>query len=332
MNEDIYFLKEWQQLYAERDQLRLDSVHFVSDAGSVEYSFGRRAIEIKGEKFPYEDIVTPYAFSGPLLMPKENTDICKKKLAEQFNCYFQQYCDDQNIIAEYVQFSPWLKDYEFFRDIYQLDFRTHIIAMDLRKGDLMRDELNGRRRRAVRNAMKQGVEVFFDDSGKMIDEFLRLYEYTVQKYHAIDYYRFNRNFIQKMFEQLPGKVSFAYAVYGGRCAAICMLLKQGKYIHYHLAGNDPEMSRTNASSLLIYSVASKAQQEGYELFILGGAEGTMMEFKKTFTRNCVFDYYAGKKIRNNIIYDMLVKKNGKEKTAFFPAYRDDGKVGFNTWV
>lgn len=330
--QDIYFTESWQQLNAQRDGNTLDRVHFSCEAGSVEYGFCRRNIEIRGEHIPYQDIVTPYAFAGPMLMPREDTAECRAELAKQFDAYFQQYCLDTGIVAEYCQFSPWLKNHEAFAPFYTLDYRTHIVGIDLTKDDLMSQELNGRRRRAVRSAQKQGVQIFFDDKGDMIDEFLRIYEFTVSKYNAIDYYQFDRPFMEKMFSQLPGMVRFAYAMVDGKCASICMLLKYGNYIHYHLAGNDPALSHTNASSLLIYEAARKAQEEHYRLFVLGGAEGALLQFKQTFTQNTFFDYYAGKKIRNPEVYDQLVRKNGILQTLYFPAYRDNGNVQFNNWL
>lgn len=330
--QDIYFSQAWHQLYAERENKPLDHVSFSCDAGDVEYGFFRRPVVVRGEPQPYEDIMTPYAFAGPELFPREDTPECRAELARQFDRHFQQYCDEQHIVAEYAQFSPWLKNHEAFADLYQLDLRSGIIGVDLTKPDIFMDELNGRRRRAVRSAMKQGVEIFYDTKGEMIDEFLRIYDYTVQKYDATNYYRFDRPFLERMFELLPGKVAFAYAMHEGHCINICMIVWEKPYVHYHLAGNDPAASRFNGNSLLIYDIARRAQEQGYELLVLGGSEGNMSEFKSTFTRSAFFDYYAGKRIRNQAAYDMLVEKNGIKETPFFPAYRDNGSVQYMIWL
>lgn len=210
-----------------------------------------------------------------------------------------------------------------------MNFRYRMIMIDLSKKDLMMEKLDGRRRRSARSAVKQGVEIFYDDSNAMIGEFMRLYELTVQKNNMPEYYRFDRAFIERMYEILKGKISFAYAVYHGKCVSICILIKNGEYIHYHLAANDPAESKANGSSLLIYDIADKAQKSGYRYFDLGSADGPLLEFKQTFTRSGFSDYYVGKKIRNQEIYDMLVAENGIGETAFFPAYRDNGKIQFN---
>lgn len=327
--DDTNFSKEWQKLYAEHQGLNLDSFSFSCEYGSVDYVFCKRSIEIHGIKFPYEDIVTPCGFNGPYLTPAEDSSECKRMLAHAFNDSFQKYCNEQRIVAEYVQFNPWNKNHEPFREIYDVEFRCHTLAIDLTKDNLFMDELDGRRRRSVRNAVKQGVQIFYDDSNLMVDEFLRLYDFTIQKYGLSNYYHFNHRFIEHMFTVMKGKICFAYAMYQGKCVSICILIKNGEYIHYHLAANDPAESKANGSSLLIYDIAEKAQKSGYKYFDLGGANGSLLEFKQTFTRSGFTDYYVGKKIRNQEIYDMLVAENGIGETAFFPAYRDNGKIRFN---
>lgn len=329
---DIYFTKVWQQLYAQREGYELDSVSFNCNVGTVEYSFLRRPIIIKGKEYPYYDIVTPYAFSGPFLSCSEDTEECRNALAEKFNDYFDAYCLEHGIVAEYVQFCPWIDGHIPFEPYYQIEYRTRIVGIDLTKADLMKDELDGKRRNKVRIALKKGVKIFYDYQGKMIDEFLRLYQFTVDKHNAIDYYRFDREFLEASFRKLQGKIYFAYGMIDGLCASISIILESQDYAHYHLVGDDPQLLDSNANSLLIYNVACKAQKEGKKVFILGGAEGSLMDFKRTFTRECFFDYYTGKKIRNPGIYDKLTRANGVMETKYFPAYRDNGSVQYMTYA
>lgn len=324
---DIFFDKRWQQIYADHQGMQLNSVSFTCKYGTAEYAFCERPVEINGEKFPYIDIVSPCAFSGPYLIPADESNECKIELAEAFDHYFQGYCDEHGIVAEYIQFNPWIKNHEPFSDIYKIDFRFRMVALDLSKEDLMMDELNGRRRRSVRNAVKQGVEVFYDDSDAMLDEFMRLYKFAIQKHNMTNYYRFDRAFIKRMFDELRGKICFAYAMHQNKCISICILTYENKdYVHYHLAANDPAESKANGSSLLIYDIAKKAQENGYKWFDLGGAVGQLLEFKESFTKNGFSDYYCGKKIRNQEIYNMLTEKKGVKATEYFPAYRYDESV------
>ncbi len=299
----------------------MERVFFNGAHGDVEYGFMKRPIEIKGEKFDYVDIVTPYAFAGPLLKPVEDTPQCRKLLAAEFDAWFQNYCKEHRIVAEYVQFCPLCKNHRDFSEFYEESLRTVDVAIDTTKDDIMMEELYYKRRTAVRNAKKMEVEIRFDHDGEMIDEFLRLYENTIEKYDLPDYYKFDRAFIEKSFSVLKGNVFFAYATQSGCCVSICMVLKDRENLHYHLAANDPEMLHLNGSSLLIYELACYAKQLGLKRLVLGGADDKMWEFKKTFTREGFYEYYVGKCIRDSEAYTYLVEKNGVKDTVFFPAYR-----------
>ncbi len=318
-NIDIYFSREWQELYAERGNMELDGVSFNCDLGSVKYNFLKRPVVIHGKSYPYMDILTPYAYSGPLLFPAEDTSECVERLVNAFDLFLDEYCREHRIVAEYVQFNPWIGNDTPFKRIYQMDWQipSRIVSIDLTKPDLMMDELNARRRRSVRNAQKQDVKVGYDYQGELMDEFMRLYQFTLDKYDVTEYDTYTRDFVQKVFQKMKGQVYFAYCLYEGECVSICMVLESKNYIHYHLAGHNPNKLHTNASSLLIYSLACKAQQEKKKKFILG-VSGTeqLEEFKLSFTRNSVFDYLCGRKIRDPVIYEMLVQINGVTESKF----------------
>lgn len=46
-----------------------------------------------------------------------------------------------------------------------------------------------------------------------------------------------------------------------------------------------------------------------------------MRFKLSFTKSEGFDYYVGSKIRQNDIYDELVKITNTTESTYFPKYR-----------
>lgn len=330
MNKDVYFLKKWQELYAKREGYELKSVNFECEYGNVEYNFLIRPITINEKKYSYYDIVTPYAFSGPLIECKSENN--REKLVQMFDIFFSKYCEKENIVAEYVQFNPWVGNDVDFNKYYELSFRSTIAGIDLSKKDLLYDEFDSRRRRAIRNAEKNNVEFKIDYEGKMIDEFLRIYNYTIDKYNVIDYYKFDKNFISSLFEELKGNIYFAYCLYNERCSSICIVLTSNNYAHYYLAGHDPNLKHSNSGSLLIYKIAEKEKLEGKKVFILGGADGNMLEFKKSFTHNCYYKYYVGTRIRNKKIYDYLSKENGNIDTQYFPSYRFNNNMEYFSWT
>ena len=69
------------------------------------------------------------------------------------------------------------------------------------------------------------------------------------------------------------------------------------------------------------------KENGYELIHHGGGRSSSEEdnlymFKKQFAKNTKFDFYLGKKIWNQDIYNELCKvANVSKDEEYFPAYR-----------
>ncbi|MCQ2507895.1 MAG: GNAT family N-acetyltransferase [Dorea sp.] len=337
---DLYFQERWQKLFADRDNNVWKKVRFRCEYGDAEYSFSERPVVIHGKEYPYKDILTPYAFSGPLIKVKEGVPgesseelACRKKLlAKAFDDWFQKYCEKEGIVAEFVQFNPWIGNDRDFWDLYEMSYRSKLIGIDLTVDDLMMDEIHKRRRTQIRKAIKSGVTVTYDTTGEMIPTFLEIYKNTIEKYDVINYYQFSEEFLQKLFDLYKGQVCIACAMYEGQCINATFFVKAKDYTHYFLSGNAPEGEKLDGNSLVLYDYACKMKEEGCKMLVLGGAESKLGKFKKTFSRSEGMDYYSGQKIRLPEVYDMLVAENGITETSYFPKYRDPGRNFYSKWV
>lgn len=93
--------------------------------------------------------------------------------------------------------------------------------------------------------------------------------------------------------------------------------------------------KLGANNLLLYEVAKDFSIKGYKKFHLGGGYGgndsPLFEFKKSFNKNGILDFYIGKKIYNKKMYDKLVNIRKKEEndkienSSYFPLYRAQGE-------
>ena len=84
-----------------------------------------------------------------------------------------------------------------------------------------------------------------------------------------------------------------------------------------------------ANNLLLYEVAKWGNENGYEIFHLGGGyesdSDSLYKFKKSFSKLEDNDFYIGKKIHNVRIYNYLteiVNEAKLNKSTFFPEYRN----------
>lgn len=318
---DIYYKKEWRELYASKDNGIPKEYKLESKFGTIIYPYiKRKIIDMKSNK-EYYDTVTPYGFNGPIIIKYSN----KEKLLKDFEHDFEWYCKENNIIAEYIRFSPWFKNYLDFQNFYNLRLNKKTIAMDLTVNDILMDEINGKRRNQIRSAIKKGVKVQFDFEGETIGDFYNLYQNTIKKNNIGKYYWLSNKFLKEHFENLYGNVFLINAIYENHIISSSMFLHCDKQMHYHFSANDYNFNSLNGNSLILYEAAKWGKDKGKENLHLGGmaSEDSLIKFKLSFTKSEGLEYYVGTKIRNQEVYDNLVQQYNGENSNYFPKYRGD---------
>ena len=317
---DIYYLPEWLSLYAQRDGEDYGYYTLQCEYGAVIYPYVKRKVPYWVEGKQYYDIITPYGFNGPYI--EECSD--KSKLLETFDTDFSVYCKQNGIIAEYVRFSPWLKNQGDFYQLYSIRDNSKTIAIDLSVPDILMDEIKSKRRNIIRSAQKKDVSINFDFSGKSIEKFCILYQNTIKKHDIGAYYQFPDSFIREHFSSIINKVFIANAEIDGRVISSSIFIHHDDNLHYHLSANDYSALKYQGNSLLLYEVALWGKENGFKRLHLGGigvADKSLMDFKMSFTHSEGLPFYIGTKIRNEGVYDALAKMHGDSKTNYFPVYR-----------
>lgn len=319
---DVYYLASWRDLYAQRDGVKTDCYTFHHPDGTVLYPYVLRQTPPAEDGETYYDIITPYGFNGPCIVDRKREDLTA--LAAAFDEDFSRYCKERHIIAEYVRFSPWLKNADVFGPLYTLRDNGQTVAIDLTVDDIFRDEISSKRRNLIRTARKKGVVVEFDETGETVEEFYRLYQNTIQKNEIGSYYQFPLSFLQEHFRALGSHVCIANARVDGKTISASFLLQCGDHMHYHLSANDYTMTAYQGNSLLLYEAAKRGKAFGCKYLHLGGvgtAEPTLMHFKLSFTHHGGMPFFVGSRVRNPQIFEELSAKYGTGRPGYFPPYR-----------
>lgn len=324
---DIYFLPEWGQAYQSKEKGgELRTFEIRNEIGHVYYQFIIREIPLQKEGLKYYDIITPFGFSGPVILecaPKR-----EQEMIRTFNDAFQEYCVQHRIVTEYVRFNGWINNMKDFEGIYEKRHHGTTVFIDLTVPNFFTDEFSSNARRLVKRSRENNVEIEFDFSGASSHEFARLYGLMVEK-NAVtnEYYQFTEEFIRTSFNYLSGKQFIVNAKHEGKYIASALFLHHGDYLHSHLAANDPAYFRLAASSLITYEACRWGVDNGKKVFHLGGASNdrNLHRFKMGFTRTEPLDLLIGMKIRDHEVYNQLAsikeKMAGSLDEDYFPLYR-----------
>jgi serine/alanine adding enzyme len=328
MTSDVYFSKEYAQLYTGHDHDEAVEYNHTSEWGEVKYIFIKREIPDRINGKVYYDLITPYGYGGPILMNiLDHNKI--DQMVESFANDFNTYCESSDIVSEVILFHPLLQNMVSFESIYDVSFYKETVYIDLKDEETIWNNMKATCQNRIRKGKNYGFTVARDLSSKSLHKFIELYYRTMDKHKARDFYYFDETYFSRLMALETSSEIFNLMMNQQTIASI-IVLKGEKFIHYHLGATDPDYYAMSPNNLLFYEVAKWGSTNGYQKFHLGGGYSSpddgLFRFKHTLNINGVLKCCIGKKIRNPRIYDQLTQIHMRkscvdENRSFFPAYR-----------
>lgn len=199
--------------------------------------------------------------------------------------------------------------------------------MDLSSPEIIWSNITSKNRNVIRKARKNGIKIYNGRYPEIYEIFMELYNDTMNRDHAEDYYYFDKNFYKEILDNLPQNAQVFYAVLEENVIAASIMLSSNGKMNYHLSGSRKEYSSLAASNLLLYEAALWGCANGCKTLYLGGGVGSgedsLFKFKRSFYRKDDLNrFYIGRKIFNHKEYDKLVElRENISDEKFFPKYR-----------
>lgn len=330
-NYDTYYLSSYVKafqihgdgnpilFYYEKNEIKAMNVVMKRDIANNKHFSGK----IPANAF--FDITTPYGYGG-FILEGEFSETDLKTLDDEY----KSFCKDKGIVSEFVRFHPILNNSENIEELYEvLDFgRT--ITIELNSQEQIWDELTSKNRNVIRKAKKMGVEIYWGRSIDLFEKFVPMYNETMNKEDAKDYYYFEVDFYNSLLSDLRYNSLMFYAVYEEKVISMAIVMFANKQMHYHLSASDREYQHLASTNLLLYEASCWGCENGYRTFHLGGGVGnkedSLFKFKKAFNKNSNTKFSVGKKIFNPEKYDRLLRirhetVGTKLDQSYFPEYR-----------
>lgn len=324
---DLYFEPRYGKLYEKVENGKCEIFNYKCDYGSISNMFIKREIPVKIDKVSYFDIITPYGYGGPLIIECEKGE--ENKLVSGFKSEFQKYCNDYNIVSEFIRFHPITKNSNDFLDCYNIEHIRNTVGTNLEDyEEPFKEEFSKSCRKNIKKALKAGVSYKITENPTDSKCFEEIYYSTMDRNRANDYYYFDREYFKNSLDLLGENIILVEAIYQDTTIAMGFYFKYNKTIHIHLSGTLSEYLYLSPAYILRYAITLWGKQKGYNLIHHGGGKSNSPDdslylFKKQFGKNTEFEYCIGKKIWNEVVYSNLCKKvNGIQSTDFFPAYRN----------
>lgn len=307
-------------LFFQNGEMRAIYVAMLRDISCAAPFEGKIA---KGKFF---DIITPYGYGGFIF----DGDVSEDSI-NQLNKELIQLMMENNIVCNFVRFSPVLSNAGLSRSSMHVQDLGKTITLDLSTEDVIWENIISKNRNMIRKAIKSGVEInHTHDVPELFEVFRDMYNRTMDADNAIDYYYFSKEFYESIHRDLCDNYELFYATIGNEIIAMSIMIFANGKMHYHLSGSRYEYRKLAPSNLLLYKAALWGHSQGFKLFHLGGGVGSeedsLYKFKAAFNKHSNTQFSIGKQIFNIEAYEKLIQKRKSLdpsfiESSFFPAYR-----------
>ena len=318
---DVYYLSGYVKGFRLHGDGEPELMYYDSESLRAIYVYMKRAVEDC-----WFDAITPYGYGGVLF----EGDSSQENIV-RFYDEFVESMRNRNIVSNFVRYHPQLRNADNMRSVATVIDLGNTIEMALDSEEVILQNMIHQNRTSIRKAAKRGVEIRCGQGAELFDEFIEIYNSTMSRDEAKEYYYFGREFYDSLANDLKNNYLMFYAVYEGVVISMAIMLFANGRMHYHLAGSRVEYRNMAAGNLLLYEAALWGVQHGYKTLHLGGGVGSgednLFRFKRSFNKNYECQFSIGKEIFLQDIYSELVQQRIAADpefdvaSNFFPLYR-----------
>ncbi|WP_227258811.1 GNAT family N-acetyltransferase [Vagococcus fluvialis] len=271
------------------------------------------------------DLSTPYGYGGFLI--EGNID---EESINELDREYTKYCVSNSIISEFCRFHPVNDNIKNIGQMYESVTLGRTVTIPSKSKEIVWNTLYGKNRNVIRKAKKMGVEINWGRSSELLKEFIPMYNATMNRDSATDYYYFDEKFYNSLLNDLKYNHLIFYAIFENQIISMAIIIFANNQAHYHLSASNRDYQHLSATNLLLYEAACWASKNGYSSFHLGGGlgskEDSLFKFKSAFNKKSDTVFSIGKKIFDTEKYNKLVevvnKQNPDTKNSnYFPEYR-----------
>jgi hypothetical protein len=301
---DIYFTEEYVKLY-ENGAEQAECVVCREGEKLMLFPFIAREFAFEGKN--YKDFETAYGYGGPVC----NCD--DKAFVKQALVSMRECCTENGFVAGFVRFHPLLQNQEGFEAVGHViaDRKTVAIDLDQPMDEVWRKEIHSKNRNMIRKAEKACCRFVVDDGYTKLNEFVRLYDSTMDKLSADGFYYFSDAYYENLVKGIPNSFLGYVENIEGTIISAAIFMYSGPYGHYHLSGSDKTQLTLSPNNFMLWNAAVELQKRGVRRFHLGGGtngdeDNPLFMFKHRFSKDTC-QFCIGKMVFNEEVHEALCR-------------------------
>ena len=271
------------------------------------------------------DASSPYGYPGPVQTGEPDAVFEARALLSGI-----ELLRDMGMVSLFVRMHPLLNP-QPPADVGLAVRHGDTVAVDLTlsEEDLWKQTRRNHRQQ-IKQALRKGYVVEFDEDWTYAPEFESLYRATMERRSADAYYHFSSTYFDSLREALGDRLHLAVAVLDDTVTAAAIFAVTGDIVQMHLTGHDEQFAADQPMKLLFHEICLWARRQGHRVLHLGGgrggAEDSLLHFKAGFSP-LRHPYHTLRVVIEEAEYARLVGardrfKDPAELQRAVPAYRD----------
>lgn len=305
--QDVYFTAEYYALYEANSDGIAHCFVFEDGEHIAMYPFLKNSINSLGYKFDkeYFDIQGAYGYNGIISSSYD------KHFIVNFWETFDNYCNENNIVAEFTRFHPLIQNQKFGEEHFEVVFDRHTVYANLlRSEEDIFNSFKSSTRKHIKKAAKTINIKKAINTKENIDIFYNIYVENMKKVNSVKYLFFSREHIARLFS--INNVEFFIAYIGNEPIACFSGLLSNEYYGNYLRASRTEYNKTGVNTLMYWEMIKSAKGHGCIQIHFGGGfnseiNNSLLKYKMNFSSS-LSDFYIGKKIHNENVYKGVVEQ------------------------
>jgi hypothetical protein len=275
------------------------------------------------------DVISPYGYPGALLSDAGRD----AGFASAAFAAFKETLVERGVCSAFLRMHPILgNDFSTLFPAGTFTDASETVAVDLELDETtLWKQMRNSHQRILKKCSQLGYVGRFVPLSEVLDEFVAIYEQTMNRVQAKDSYYFSREYFTKM-ARMPG-VHCCIVESGTTIAAACLFFERDGMVQAHLGGTRTEFFSTSPFHLTLFQATMWSKSRRNRWLHLGGGVGggndTLLNFKAGFSP-VRFHFLTSRLIINETKYRQLVDLKSRAvhstpesvlASSFFPAYR-----------
>jgi len=278
----------------------------------------------------YYDATSIYGYGGPI----SNQPLDNHVFFQRFGKALNDTLHALHIVCIFARLHPILENDSMVTigDVIDVG-RT--VSIDLTQPeDLQLSDYRSNHKRNIKKALKNDIKVYPDTTWEHYEDFIRIYNLTMDRVDATDYYYFSQEYFDDLRVELGDSLHLFVVKLEDTVLSAGLFTLYDGIIQYHLGASDPIGMQYASSKLMMDGVRQWGNTVGAHVFHLGGGLGgsetdSLFGFKAGFSsRRHTFKIwkYIVDDRHYNLVSDrfeewLINQGSVLPQTNFFPLYR-----------